>query len=374
MKQPQVLLATCGDGDGAALMPKLCSRAGARVAVLSPQEFGVSTSRYVAEHIVVCDDPVQIAVQLRDLLRVRSFDFVVILTDELLYEVYASDPGPLEPYLNVPFAAGSKLVESKNAFIEACRCAGIPVPRFELCGSLIEAIHAAELIGYPLMIKLNHGSSGVGVRPADDASQLQALQESGFLKPPFAVQRRIDGVAGTTSVLYDRGKPLVLGSAYYERSWPTPFHPPTIRQLTHLPELERIARDVGAMTSYHGFGGIDWIQERSTGKVYVLEMNARPMPMHVIAPMLSPYARAFRRLLHGEAAPRTEICGRSGQRYYVFPKDVYRVLDERDLGGIMRWLLRLPFSRDVVPWDDLPLMRLQLQRLRGFVHRRFAPR
>ena len=46
--------------------------------------------------------------------------------------------------------------------------------------------------------------------------------------------------------------------------------------------------------------------------------------------------------------------GRDGQVYCMWPKDAMRALDEKDVGGVLRWFTVLPFTR-AMPWDDFPL-------------------
>lgn len=376
-ERPKVLLAAGLDTDGAARLPKMFADAGSDVTVISPPAFRVARSRYVGRH-VPCDDRIDavLAATRAEIAR-QTFRMVVLTSDPLLYAVYA-DPNKewIAPYLPIqPGAPCGDIVSSKNKFLETCSRAGVPVPAYRLCANLADALAAAEELGYPVVLKLSEGYAGLGVRIVRNSDELRgALASSdwhGLCVGEFAVQRFIEGRVGTTSVLYDRGTPVRTASAFYLRCWPTPLSPPTVREITHRRELLEIAAQFGSLTDYRGLGGIDWIEERSSGEIFVLEMNVRPTPMHVIAPALSGYSAALHALLHHTEIPPLRPPGRHGERYSAFPGDVCRAIAQRDIAALLQWLVLKPFGKSI-PLDDPPLFRAQCRHIFQMVRRQLA--
>jgi hypothetical protein len=84
----------------------------------------------------------------------------------------------------------------------------------------------------------------------------------------------------------------------------------------------------------------------------MLELNPRPgSSMQLTSgPILTAFQQLFK-------APDPEVFPPAvvGRAYRMFPQDVDRVLDQRDIPGIAKWLL---FPVDV-PWDEPALLRAQ---------------
>ena len=374
MKREQicnVLIAAALDGDGAARLPKLYHDAGARVTLVSPAGFRITHSRYVHRHVASGESAGSVVQEMRELMRTQRFDAIVVASDPILYEIYRShETAWIEPYLPVSARAAGDAIAGKNAFLELCRNENIRVPAFRICDSLTAALAAAADLGYPVVLKLDQGYAGGSVYRANDENEIRQVFAAGAIDKAFAVQCFIEGRVGTSAILYRCGKPCYVSSAYGRRCWPTPFSPHTFRQFVHHPQLRALAADLGRLLQYEGPAGIDWIED-ADGTLYVLEVNARPTPMHVMPQSLRSFARGLRASLRGEPAPVIPQGDRNGELASVFPNDLYRVFEQRDVLGIVQWVLRFPFSRSV-PWDDLPLLRIQVRQLLAYYGRQVA--
>lgn len=367
-KAPRVLLAVSGDAESTSRLPKLFHDAGAEVWVVCPEGFRITGSRYVRRHIAAADSCAAVLQRTRETIVSERVDSVIITSDRLLYEIYRSEQTNwIDRYLPVQRNLGTSLIASKNGFLRGCMDAGITVPAFQVCTSLNETLAAAEQLGYPVMIKLEEGTAGTGVRRVDSADEIGKLFADGFVDKPLAVQQYIEGRIGTTAILYRKGEPVYVTSSYARHCWPTPFSPQTMREIVDREVFKQIALLIGKMTQFDGLAGIDWIED-SAGRVYVIELNARPTPLHLIAPSLPTYARALDAIQRGEPVPPLRRRERNGQVYRVFPLDFYRVFAQRDLRGFVLWIVTMPFSRSV-PWDDLPLLRLQFAQLAAYFNR-----
>lgn len=175
-----------------------------------------------------------------------------------------------------PGDPSTHFVFEKNAFLQTCRSAGIPVPRFELCWSLADAQAAAHSIGYPVVVKLARGYAGTTTFLARDDAVLAEVVSKAHPTEGFAVQKMVDGPIGSTDVLFDRGRPLCRLSSYSGDCAPTAFAPKTARQIIEAPVLERIIDRIGALSAYHGLAGIDWVMDAATGEFFILEISPNP--------------------------------------------------------------------------------------------------
>ncbi|MGP6156079.1 MAG: ATP-grasp domain-containing protein [Vulcanimicrobiaceae bacterium] len=272
------LIATCQTWLSTTTLPALLADAGVKTTALSP--WPLSLSRHVQEHIKASRNPRKAAAQLRETLARRHFDWVIVADEELLRALVEDGEltslvswFPVDP-LN---ADALGLLLSKHAFAERAPKLEIPIPESRFARSVDEAAACAEAFGYPVVLKGAHGFAGLDVHviTGDTALRHRAAELLGRHERVL-IQRFIQGVQASASVLYDRG--TVVGySAYLARCChPTANSPSTVHERFRHPAIEPIIRTIGAATRFHGFAGIDFMYDASTGELFALEVNPRP--------------------------------------------------------------------------------------------------
>jgi predicted ATP-grasp superfamily ATP-dependent carboligase len=340
---------------GLSRLPKVLSRAGCRVTVLGPSHTLARKSRYTSEFIETGPLRNDVTSGLESHLKKTSpYDFVLLGDDEALL---AMEDRWREPWVGdwLPFPrsfaqAGSST--NKLLFGDALQAVGGPYPMSIRVSSLDAAIAAAEVVGYPLVLKAGHGSMGVSVRIVKDQlallSAFSNLIETGALQ----IQKFIRGRVGCTAVLYDRGRLVAFAPSFKSECFPDITGPSCAREFITHPAMERICQTVGEVTGFHGFGGVDWILDE-TGDMYVIEFNARPIPGYHFCDVAGvDFSAALASMLAGRQLPVVQPTG--GATVYMFPQHLLRCRYERDWRSLIRYLPLC--GRMDLPWDDYRLL------------------
>jgi biotin carboxylase len=354
-----ILLVIGADLVGASRLPLLLHRAGCRVTLLAPIGILTHRSRYIHHHVRAADRPAELAEDLRLHLAHHAYAWVLIADEDVLLEVASRhDEAWTAACLPVANNADSvDLITSKHAFLTEARRLGLPVPAFQVCHSRTEAQAMAEQVGYPLVLKLAQGRSGLGVQVIASAAALDRIPSEFFTAQPVAVQQFAAGQLGSTEVLFDRGRPVAWIHSYHRECWPTPLSASCVRELTDLPAMTAALETIGEMTGFHGFGGVDWIWDGA--QLNILEFNPRATPCYHIGPIAGvDFAAAVRDLLAGRALMTRRPRLRRQRVVHLFPEYVHRAAADR---APHRALLALRH----VAWAEPRMEATHLRRLVG---------
>ena len=304
--QLDVLLVCSGlDSLGLSRFPRVLSKAGCRVTLLSPIGNAVNRSRFVSSHVRASTDLKTLVQQLKELLSEQSPPFSqVIIGDELVLNKLAKYRG--EAWLDgwFPVDHRSQAVDimlSKHAFYHAMVEAGLYLPYSKLCQDWGEVLDAVEKAGYPVLLKSAQGCAGWGVRIVHQSQELEvAHADLTLAHETLLVQQFCEGTLGATDILFDHGVPVCWQSSYKLECWPTPLSPSTARIIMHHAGIEQIVTVVGKVTGFHGFCAVDWIHETDSDRIFLLEMNPRPTPcFHLGYKSGVDFSRSFKQLLLG---------------------------------------------------------------------------
>ena len=253
-------------------LPRLLHDAGCTVTLLAPPGFCVTRSRYVDTRLRASADLGKLAAALKEhLLSTPRYDLVVIGDEAVLHEIARHR---YEPWLDLCFPVNRRtqafdIITSKHRFIEACRDAGLRVPRSFIASAAADFEQARSKLAFPLMLKLKTSLSGSGVRKIDTPGQLDQARLELSDNYPVMVEEFVDGPVCCTEILYHKGKPLCWNSCLALQHWPTPLAASCLRQTVDHPDIERIVRTVGEITGFSGFCGADWILDRRGGHPFL---------------------------------------------------------------------------------------------------------
>jgi predicted ATP-grasp superfamily ATP-dependent carboligase len=354
----RVLLVASIDAIGIARLPSLFAAAGFRVVLLGPPHTAVSKSKFIAERIPCARGVDATVAALREHLGThRSRYHSVVIADEpsLLAASEGDSPEWLKDWFPVP-VAGPYLarIRSKVCFLRDSREAGLPVMQFEVCSDEPQLRAAVKRIGFPLFIKSSTGFAGAGLlfarTPADLESQLHKVT----FDEPVLVQEEIVGETGSIPVLYDRGRPICWFAYRMKLTWPTRFSSACTVAISANDEIEGLVRGVGELTQFNGLCGLDWMWDRRSRRIVLLEFNPRPLPTAYLGPCAGV---DFSRALQNADSPESVVQKptRSGAAVDLFPQALYYGLQHREPRRILR-----AFSD--APWNDPLLTAAHLRR------------
>jgi predicted ATP-grasp superfamily ATP-dependent carboligase len=278
----KVLLAASIDAVGIGRLPRLFSAAGYKVVLLGADHMAVSKSRFIVRRITCPRGAAATAPAIREHLRIHGNEYhSVVIADEptLLAVLEINSMEWLKDWFPVPLLPHYiRRIRSKVDFLVDCREAGILTPRFEVCADEAQLRSAIESIGFPLFIKKARGLSGSGLLFARTPAELEG--QSGLLtfEEPLLVQGENAGEPGSIPVLYDRGRPVCWFAYRMKLTWPNRFSSASTVAISAHRDIEDLVRDVGNLTKFNGLCGLDWMWDRSTDRIVLLEFNPRPLP------------------------------------------------------------------------------------------------
>lgn len=352
----EVLLIAGIDAIGLARFPHILHKAHCRVTVASPPGLAIMSSRYVAHHIPISADPKARALQIKELLSAPQAAYkLVIIGDEPTLIALSDYCGQacLDGWFPVDHRDQEKMaiVLSKWAFQQAAINIGLYTPLAKMCHDWDSVVAATEDIGYPVMLKSFSGLSGSGVRKVHNADELEDahLGLTGG-DQSVLVQRFYEGQLGSIDVLFDHGVPVCWQSSYSLNCWPTPLAASSARAIMDHPDVAKIVAGVGQITGFHGFAGIDWIQDHKSGHLYVLELNPRITPSYHLAKYSAvDFSHSLHQLLLGLAPITPPQPGQhAGHLVRMFPQGLYWAISRRDVPDFLHcWA--------DAPWHD-PLL------------------
>jgi len=339
------------------LLPIL-HRAGFAVDILCLEGDPVAHSRYAATVIqqrTVDDQSDYLAAMLK---RPQQPWRSVIVVNELLVRrlLAANDPALLERWQ--PAARDSLVREfysSKSGLEPARQAWHLPIPFSQTCSTLDEILNFGAGAGWPLIVKPPVGSGGDGV--IKFSSPQAAAAGVAKLCFPVVAQQFIHGRSGTTEMLCSAGRPLAWLASHVTKTDCGQFGPSTARLFAGLPRMQPLVEEVARHTRFDGFCGFDWVEEKNTGKYYLVEFHPRASQGFRYGRFCGvDFSQAVGAWLRGNTqnfAPLTQLPGTSVAAH-AFTSDFFRCLRQRDWHGLKAWLPGSSACHDVF-WDDTPL-------------------
>jgi D-alanine-D-alanine ligase len=206
--------------------------------------------------------------------------------------------GALE-WLGVPYTGSgvlaSALTMDKLKTKRVVMGAGHAAPDYAVLSSTADLPGALQRIGLPMMVKPASQGSSVGITKVKSAAELpQAFAEAHATDPIVFAETFVSGDEFTVGVLMDQALPSIriqpatefydYQAKYFRND--TQYHCPS--GLTAQAEAELKAAALGAFktTDCFGWGRVDFMRDRSSGKFYFIEINTTPgMTSHSLVPM-----------------------------------------------------------------------------------------
>jgi D-alanine-D-alanine ligase len=206
--------------------------------------------------------------------------------------------GALE-WLGVPYTGSgvlaSALTMDKLKTKRVVVGAGYAAPEYAVLSSPDDLQGALERIGLPLMVKPASQGSSVGITKVKSAAELpRAYAEASAIDPIVFAERFVTGDEYTVGVLQDRGLPSIriqpatefydYEAKYFRND--TQYHCPSGLDAQAEAELQSAALGAFRATDCAGWGRVDFMRDRATGKFYFIEINTTPgMTDHSLVPM-----------------------------------------------------------------------------------------
>lgn len=365
----QILVVAFDDMIGLSRLPKTLKKSKCEVTLVSPPNLLVTKSKYISKHIITPNEVSETIEILKEHLVENSqkYDFVVV-GDETLLKEFANYSGEdwLKKVIPVPDFEKLKIVNSKFKFIEEAQKLDLQVPYAHLCRSLKEIKEYSEKIGFPLVIKEEVSTCGQGVRIVKSEKDLEKFYYQLKASTEILIQEFVEGRVGTTEVFFHNGVPICWFSAYSLVCLPSVTGMSCMREIGDFPEIENLLKGVGKLTGFTGFGGIDWVLDSKDTYLKLIEFNPRPTPGYHFGKIAKVnFSEALRQTLENQEfqVQRPHLPPRTKDRFlYLFPQDVHRIITDRKIKKLLRWIPFKNTSKDL-PLDDFGLLTTHFWRI-----------
>ena len=203
--------------------------------------------------------------------------------------------------------------EDRGLFAKAMQKIGLEMPRAEFCTTVAEAVRAAEVVGYPAIVRPSFTLGGTGGGIARDEDELRAIARRGLEASPIGQILVEESVLGwkefEMEVVRDRADNCIIVCAI-ENLDPMGVH--TGDSITVAPALTltdreyqrmrdasfAVIREVGVDT---GGANVQFAVDPRTGRMVVIEMNPRVSRSSALASKATgfPIAKVAARLAVG---------------------------------------------------------------------------
>lgn len=315
---PKVLIfLLSGQWMGISRLPRALVDAGFHVVTLSPVGSYLSLTRYAHRHISMPPGahPVEFFVRTvhaaqPDLIIPGCDTTVLFLQNfEKSYRVQVAAGGkPQAPQLTALLdlvrrslgdPAGYAATTNKNMLLQKLRELKIPSPDYTEVSSAKDAGRFADAHGYPIVLKSEQGSGGVGVRICSTLDEIEAglreLASEPVVMPDVAGQRMrivaqkfVHGTPAMQVVCAMNGKILERMQVLKQERLPGPngetgptgsTGPSSVVRFIEHEAMDASVRKLVAGLGFSGFAGIDFMVEEGTQRAYLIELNPRPCPI-----------------------------------------------------------------------------------------------
>lgn len=239
----------------------------------------VRFSRFVKRvHSVDDFEPDQRVDQVVDIAREIDADIILPVGEDAV-RAFAElrDRVPAECVLApVPDVGSFDVAVDKGRLAALLDEFGLPTPTTLTASELITGRADSGRLAWPVLCKPVRGSFGRGMERADSLDEL--LDHLGTLHDPegYIVQDMEHGRDVDVSVLCRNG--VILASTLQEASIPAPsgsYEPATVVRFTRDESVEEIVAALMRRLDWTGVAHVDLRKHPLTGRVYILEINAR---------------------------------------------------------------------------------------------------
>jgi D-alanine-D-alanine ligase len=206
--------------------------------------------------------------------------------------------GALE-WLGVPYTGSgvlaSALTMDKLKTKRVVVGAGYAAPDYAVLSSAKDLPDALQRIGLPMMVKPASQGSSVGITKVKSAAELpQAFAEAHATDPLVFAESFVSGDEFTVGVLQEQALPSIriepatefydYQAKYFRND--TQYHCPSGLSAQAEAELQAAALATFKATDCFGWGRVDFMRDKASGKFYFIEINTTPgMTDHSLVPM-----------------------------------------------------------------------------------------
>lgn len=255
----------------------LLTRAGFAVDVISTSAF-LKRNRSMRDYFLVKKNDLLVKTALD---KIKKNYTVIVVGDDPALDVISNSDLPDEEKLKLLPVLSSKNLDhiySKIGLSRVLDKNGIRTPDYLIARDEQELRNSARLLGYPIFIKINSSSGGIGVFECFNDGDLENSLDK-LHTYPVLMQKKIYGHEVSMEAFYQKGKLIHFSYSTMEKS-KYKFGPTSLRKYVQLAYLEKKVFDelslIGKVLGADGFVNMSSIRSDDDKELYFIEADMRP--------------------------------------------------------------------------------------------------
>jgi hypothetical protein len=263
------------------------------------------------------------------------------------------DPGTIKAIIESSLGKPTSysIAEKKSDFMAFAKGQELLVPDTVVVQNAKDLAERLDAADFPLVLKLDSTSSGLGVRIVHNKDEAQsayhelvsmfgwrratkrAIKELGLGPlmhrwkesiPRITLQRFIGGVPASSAVLCWNGE-VVAGISVEAIKTIHATGPATVVRILDNAEIVEVTRHVVERLGLSGFVGFDFILDETSGRPFLIEMNPRPTPIsHLSLGIETDLVGALKMKLTAAKPTKPQMESAPGKIIALFPGEFWR--------------------------------------------------
>ncbi len=359
----KTLLISLVNWDSLIEIPAVLANGGCSVDIFCPKESWVLQNSFYDHWIEAPEEKSAFVDKLLDHIREHStqYNWIIpgddviirllndrITDEELFYKIM-----PLTKIEN------RALLGSKAGFSNLCRQYHIKTPGYVIYEDGLTTKDIINKVGLPALIKIDKSEGGYGVflcsTEQDIIENLQRITD----KNNLVIQQMIRGYDVNAEVLYKNGVLMVYN---YSRTTKVmgQFGVSTQRLFYQNTSIEDILIKAGETLGLNGFGNVVFMYDETKNEHYLIEIDMRPNAWMYYGKFTgNDFSEAIKRVIKNDLTlikPDTKYINQQ-VTISLYKKDVYRCIINKDISGLLKWIMNSNNNYRYIPNYDKQLKK-----------------
>lgn len=364
----KVLIASLDNWDSCAEVPYIFKKAGCIVDIYCQKENWLKTNRF---HDAWIEAPENSELFLKQFLALANADIytLILLTDEPLLKGLSEiieDENIFKKVMPLMKIENKKMLSSKFGFSDFCIDNFIQTPNYSFYTSEKDYDKIISKLRFPLLNKNEFSWGGTDMSIINNKQELNDILKHAKPNHSILFQEFIEGEEIRIDAFYHKGELLIYFCAKVLNYATNRFSYNTRREYYNNSDLKPLLIELGKKSGANGFANINYIYERKSNTYYLIEMDLRTNSWLAYSQYLSDtnFITAIHNLIFKKplADPDAKLF-KEKIEIGLFYKDLKRVYWQKDIKGLLRWVLNIKGYWKFLPFYDFRLSALILKNL-----------
>ncbi len=300
-----------------------------------------------------------------------SYDWIVILDDHTLriMNELIQDDKIARNILPLSKLENRSVLGSKVALAHLSTTYGLSAPPsvIHILGEDIMA--GVAHVSFPLLLKVDESNGGQWMSRCDNESELRIkLRELPMEQRKgrgVVLQRYIQGESIAGEALYKQGSLCAYATSKVEQTIGGEFSASCVRRYSPHPQAVEAMRRAGESLGINGFCSFTFMRDVKADVYYLVEADMRPHAWFTLARFAGvDFSSAIRDYLsHSNTAVISPTMPDTSAEVRYFERDVYRMMQGRDLAGLAQWIFNTEGRWRFIPLYDVRSFIFALEEL-----------